>query len=434
MIPQISDGVVVVQHNDRFVAINPDIPNWVVMDTNGAYVLALCDGSRCEAEIVRHLSELGDTVAEITIPGFLSLLRHKGILISGSEDDVEALLTEPVESGLTDIALFVNEKCNMRCAYCLSDSKAHGTNELSLDDVKEIVRQVDRVTGGRQAFFNVLGGEPLLHRRIIDIGREISSAGHQVNLVTNGTLVTAAIARAIAEAFSSVVVSIDGTTAEAHGAARDARTFPKVERAVELLRAAGADVSVSMTVTAGNLSNVPEFSAKYCDLRQNIVPVIPVGRGVAARHLRVSGADFRNAVAQAGHSSERARAACLGHGRKRRRCGAGAETIAIGACGDVFPCQMLMADELNAGDFRKTSLSDILASGIFDRVTRVSVDTISECRSCVVRYICGGSCRAWGYFENGTLDGPGGVCDFYRESFFDYLFENAEMQVIGPNG
>ncbi|MBQ9003524.1 MAG: 4Fe-4S cluster-binding domain-containing protein [Eggerthellaceae bacterium] len=86
----------------------------------------------------------------------------------------------------------VCDHCNLRCAGCLHFAPLAGERFLDLEEYERDLEQlaaVDRVAGYFDAIV-LMGGEPLLHPRIVDVMRSTRHflPGEYVSLCTNGLL------------------------------------------------------------------------------------------------------------------------------------------------------------------------------------------------------------------------------------------------------
>ena len=81
----------------------------------------------------------------------------------------------------------VTNRCNLRCPCCASDSGRARPCEMSLAEMKGVVRDLAAL-GCRD--FTMLGGEFLLRPDWYDIASEVKDAGMELQLITNGLLVT----------------------------------------------------------------------------------------------------------------------------------------------------------------------------------------------------------------------------------------------------
>jgi len=102
--------------------------------------------------------------------------------------------------------------------------------------------------------------------------------------------------------------------------------------------------------------------------------------------------------------------------------------ISIAETGDVYPCQLLHAEEFRAGNIREQPLAEIYEeSPVFKRMRGVSVDTLSKCSECALRYLCGGACRARDFYEVGSVEAVGEFCAYEREAFLGGIFDSVEL-------
>lgn len=75
------------------------------------------------------------------------------------------------------------------------------------------------------------------------------------------------------------------------------------------------------------------------------------------------------------------------------------------------------------GNVQQSPLSEIIAtSPVVEQCARMTVDNIEGCRTCMLRYLCGGACRARDYHELGTTMRAGNFCAYEREAFIDGIF------------
>lgn len=63
--------------------------------------------------------------------------------------------------------------------------------------------------------------------------------------------------------------------------------------------------------------------------------------------------------------------------------------------GSVYPCYAWCSREHRHGDLSRESLADVLERGGLLAIANSGVDTNEECRTCEVRYLCGGTCKAY---------------------------------------
>ncbi len=154
-------------------------------------------------------------------------------------------------------------RCNLRCRACVRTAW-----DLPQGDMDRAV--FDQLLAGLQAadvqVRMVLAGfgEPLSHPEVSAWVGRASRAGHRVELVTNGTLLTPHLARALAQAgLAGLWVSLDGAKEDVYSDARQGGDFPDV---VANLRAFGraapqTELGIAFVATRHNLAELPAVAA-----------------------------------------------------------------------------------------------------------------------------------------------------------------------------
>jgi MoaA/NifB/PqqE/SkfB family radical SAM enzyme len=199
--------------------------------------------------------------------------------------------TAPVAPFLRLSALWIQLTgtwCNLECTHCLNASgpKEPWLQPLDADTARRAIADAERL-GVKEIYFT--GGEPFLHRQILPLLAQ-SLAVAPTTVLTNGTVITAAIADALA-AFAAAAaysleirVSLDDVDAARNDRIRGAGAWAKAVRAIRLL----ADRGMLPIVTATDLlTGEPGMYERFRDFlagqgvsrpRVKILPVLPIGR------------------------------------------------------------------------------------------------------------------------------------------------------------
>jgi len=91
------------------------------------------------------------------------------------------------QGGLLSVELEFTRKCNLRCIYCYSSAGESRDNELTLDEIKDVILQAKDL--GARKIILLGGGEPLLYSGVFEIVDFIHSLGISQILFTNGVLI-----------------------------------------------------------------------------------------------------------------------------------------------------------------------------------------------------------------------------------------------------
>ncbi len=401
------------QRGDKYVFINPMLPSWVVTNELGRMIMTLFDGSNTIDDIVQAACGiLGDDKRE-QVTAFCQHVVDSSIFETRPHEQ------PPRDTGLHCVHLSLSSECNLRCKYCYAAERIESRHpRLTLDDYKRLIDDLcdlsDRLT------VTITGGEPLLNPLWQPVSAYSKAKGCTMLLLTNGTLITEDNAPFIKETFDLVTLSVDGPTRETHRLTRG-DNFDLVMRAASILDRHGIDYTLSMTVTRLNIGQVEAIARRFGS-RLNFAPLFPVS-DLANDELSITGQQYYDALAGAFGvnplsycESSLDLSKCI-HNRK---CAIGDNEISISPTGDVYPCQLLHMDQFLAGNVHDRSVKDIYHhSPALQRCAALDVDTMAKCKDCAIRYICGGACRARGYYETGDINATGDFCDYELNAFLD---------------
>ncbi|RLV04637.1 cytosylglucuronate decarboxylase [Streptomyces griseocarneus] len=108
--------------------------------------------------------------------------------------------------------LRILEACNADCFMC-EFALSRDTFRFSPEDFAELLPKARAAGVGYVRF---TGGEPLLHRDVVELVRLGADAGMRMSLITNGALLPKLAERLAAAGLAQVIVSLDGASAETH--------------------------------------------------------------------------------------------------------------------------------------------------------------------------------------------------------------------------
>ncbi|MGH3773449.1 MAG: radical SAM protein [Pseudonocardiaceae bacterium] len=162
--------------------------------------------------------------------------------------------------------LFVRilEACNADCFMC-EFASSRDRYRLEPADLRTML---DRAAEEGIKYVRLTGGEPLLHRNIVDLVQIISDHGMLASIITNGARLSSLTRELAAARLAQVVVSIDAAEPTTHNTIRNTpRLF---ERAVSGLRAAidaGVLGRVNTVCGPSNFRQMPALQDLLTQLR-----------------------------------------------------------------------------------------------------------------------------------------------------------------------
>ncbi len=310
--------------------------------------------------------------------------------------------------------------CNLACVHCLSSSGIRDPRELSTEECKAVVDELQRM----QVFYvNVGGGEPTVRPdfwELLDyaIGHDVG-----VKFSTNGIKLDRARARQLASTdYVDVQISLDGATPEVNDNVRGPGSYATAIRALENLAEAGfAKPKISVVMTRRGVDQLDEFKAiaDRFGAQLRITRLRPSGRGADVwDELHPTAAQQRQLYDWLVARGEDVltgdsffHLAAYGQALPGLNlCGAGRVVCLIDPVGDVYACPFAIHESFLAGNVR--------SPGGFERVWRSSElfadlrrpQTGGACRSCGHYDACRGGCMAAKFFTGLPLDGPDPEC------------------------
>ncbi|MFC9551201.1 mycofactocin radical SAM maturase [Rhodococcus sp. NPDC056960] len=310
--------------------------------------------------------------------------------------------------------------CNLSCVHCLSSSGRRDPRELSTEQCKSIIDELQRM----QVFYvNIGGGEPTVRSDFWELVDYATAHQVGVKFSTNGVKIDKKVAaRLAASDYVDVQISLDGATAEVNDAVRGPGSFAMAVRALENLSEAGfKDAKISVVVTRHNVSQLDDFKAladKYAATLR-ITRLRPSGRGADVwdelHPTQVQQRELYNWLVANGEGvltgDSFFHLSAYGDALPGLNlCGAGRVVCLIDPIGDVYACPFAIHDQFLAGN--------ILADGGFQQVWQTSElfqelrspQTGGACSKCNHYDSCRGGCMAAKFFTGLPMDGPDPEC------------------------
>jgi len=367
---------------DTNLIIAPKIPAWTAVGEAEAEVISrlskgatLSDAILCLQSwgVDRPADRLSELLSRLAIEGFFE-----------TEESAAARRQE------TTLQFHITNGCNLRCKHCYVSSGSPFQYEAGLDKWVEVIEAAR--SRYKTVYVGISGGEPLLVPWLPDLLAHTRSRQIRTTLLSNGMLWTDKRINEIGQYVDLVNVSLDGATAEVHDGVRGRGAFRQALRGIHRIGDAGIEVGINICLMRSNIRDIED---NLHDLVKSFPFRLSVLFGKFVEEGR--GKDFRSEQVPADELARvlpRLASQFLESGwrptslSKRRNCGFG-QSFAIYANGDVSPC---LSPIYIAGNVLKESVG-----AVFDRVMvrseKSDVDALPLCRTCDLRYICGGKCH-----------------------------------------
>lgn len=297
--------------------------------------------------------------------------------------------------------LYLTNGCNLSCPHCYMFSGIVNREELSTKEIFDLIYDFKKVTKGSS--ITISGGEPSTRADFDDVVKYSSDLGLKVKVLTNGTLMTPERVVSLSKYLYSIQISIDGYSEETNSLIRGKGSFQKSLEAVDSFVRHGVKTSIAVTPAYKTLKN---HVNEYVDFARNLLAKykgypfqIKFSDGlIDGRNIKPSerynhdyytfykkiqedlyGPDF-DAISFA-HSFK--------NGIIIDNCMFGLFSIASN--GNVYFCARI-EKLMPVANVRSTSFHEIyIKSKAAQEATAVC--KLEPCKSCELRFICGGGCR-----------------------------------------
>ncbi len=255
------------------------------LNRTGAAIVTLCDGRRSVPAIVAELAEKfrtgtsgvsSDQIA-VDVGAFLDDLDAKGLLTWNAEpsampqnlrDDLVHASPEaqpdarPALVGERPLGLLaeLTYRCPLGCPYCSNPTTLrHDAAELTTDEWHRVIREASEL-GVLHVHFS--GGEPLLHRGLVDLISAARAAGLYSNLLTSGIPFSRSTAESLrAAGLDHVQLSLQGDEAGLADKIAGRRSHGEKLAAARLIRELGWPLTINVVLHRTNVARIPQLVA-----------------------------------------------------------------------------------------------------------------------------------------------------------------------------
>lgn len=150
--------------------------------------------------------------------------------------------------------------CNFRCSYCYVPGSNECGNELSREEIKDVILQAKEL-GARKII--ILGGEPSIYPHLVEMLRFLGQEGLEIEMFTNGSGIDKNLAGVLAEEKVRVVLKLNSRNeAIQDRLAGKKGAFQIINRALATLQEAGYPsaeqfLAVSTVICRQNIEELP---------------------------------------------------------------------------------------------------------------------------------------------------------------------------------
>lgn len=379
----------------------------LVVNDSALRLLKMCDGTRNTCQIIKEITiqeKIDENVVKDKVINFFHFAannyRHIHFLGAPSLIKVKYVQTGSKEF-YTPIhfALEITNNCNLNCKHCFRLEDSYKPNELSYDEIVDIVDQMYEI-GAR--YIELTGGEFTVHKDFLNIIKYLDDKMDIIGLLSNGYGLNEKIIDTLSGYKNKLLwaISVDSYDPNFHDTFRGRiGAHKKTCDNIKKLKEKGFRVKVSMSMTNETIDHIiPTIDFVYHELKADIFgfsPILPFGRGAQIENLltlKLSANKFdeiRNySTKYPGFVAWLDEQPTSKMSNILKNCGAGWKTLTIGPNGDIRPCVLIEEGLLNMGNIKKQSIYDIMNNDIVNYYQNVNLPNEETCGSCFNLFFC----------------------------------------------
>lgn len=302
-----------------------------------------------------------------------------------------------VENEENNVYIYLTNNCNQRCRHCYMYAGDVKIDELTAEQWCNIL---DKLASSGIEGVTFTGGEVTVfkgYEKVIKYAHEI---GLLVTVLSNGILWDDKKIEELHCYIDEIQISIDGYDANSYYDVRQYDGFDKAISCVESFARKGNKVSIAVTPLYDDLDS---FIEKFEPFAKNFLNKYPTVF-IKLNHELIKGRDVSTTEIQNKEYKQKLKALVerlypdyysetfvLNYENKAKRTNCGFGGLSLAANGDVYWCNRIH-ELVSQHNVLTEDISDIIKTA--ERIKAdTSVDNTEGCKSCEIRYICGGGCR-----------------------------------------
>lgn len=406
----------------REIAISPSKANWLTLEAQEIMILKLLMlGLSPKEAMETATNKSGAGPFSEVFEGLRSLLGK----IAQHNFSESFVAHDQLQKNVAH--LYLTNACNLRCKHCYMKSGLAEAQQVPLSRWLTFLKGFKEFGG---THVNLSGGEALYYSGFWEVLAKCKDLDLNVYVLSNGLLVNAASAQAIADAAYQIQISVDGPNARSNDSLRGRGSYDKAMAGLYHFRGLDIAVRVAMIATPQTIEEferdfVPFARRLYQDFGRQLqlrVSVDVIEGRTVSRYDPSTKAALQSRVDklfdQLWGYDTRSHSDAVGYkrGLLNKNCGFGRE-ISVKSTGEAYPCPI----QINPiGHIATDRIDDLFrATRLQDRDK--SIDNFEDCRGCDLRYLCGGGCRVANYEMTGDYKRPYFCSEQYVSNFYERL-------------
>ena len=349
------------------------------------------------------------------------------------QDFIKLKAQKRIEHKLTTLMWEPTLVCNLECLHCSNacvTDVSMKKEELSTQEIKDILLEVSMKYDASQIHFVVTGGEPLMRHDLCEVGAYAYGLGFSWSITTNAMLLTQSYLDALEEAhIGQIAISLDGIEADHNKLRNHPKSYQKCIKAIKTIqeRKFYKKLDILTCVSQINHQHLDAFVEKLLalkiDISLRLIPMVKQGRATEHEALALDAKALHDvlvwvknyrvnpkqnlsiALSDDGYYGSSFECEVREH---LHYCGAGIEWASIMHNGDVTGATNISSD-YKVGNIRNDSFVRLWEEEFFNYRKGRKEAFSSQCQGCETWILCEG-----GGFHLLDEVKEGSVCRYYQ--------------------
>jgi radical SAM protein with 4Fe4S-binding SPASM domain len=280
--------------------------------------------------------------------------------------------------------LDITNKCNLHCKHCLNSSNPQKTTQLSLETIKQIIKQIKPLKIKK---IKLGGGEPLIHSQLQEILELLHKNNYSISMTTNGLRINNKMINFFKKYEISLSISLE-TSKKTHEYLRGQNTYSKTLNNTKLLAKNNVDFWIESMMLNNNLGEFKNHIelVKTLNSKLKIRRIKNIGRATKNMVICAPSHDYKEFINLINNTNCKINIEKL-HRIKNRAlieihedtCRAGIDSFHINYDGEINPCIFLGQDFVSGNVHKDPLLKTINAGQGFKKIKALNSSNTTGC-------------------------------------------------------
>lgn len=190
-------------------------------------------------------------------------------------------------------------RCNLNCIHCGSDCKKDSSiNDMAKEDFFKVLDEITPDITPNKTMIVLTGGEPILRKDIVEIGKELYRREFPCGIVSNGMdMQEPMIKKLLDSGIRAITISLDGFEDSHNWLRGNKKSFKNAIEAISILcKTPELRLDVATCVNQKNINELPVLYNILLQLglkEWRVFTIFPIGRAKHNKNLQLEPKEFK---------------------------------------------------------------------------------------------------------------------------------------------